>query len=252
MRLLAGIGLALAALALGGYAAIRATTDESSEPASVTAAVERFRALPASTRELPPAQRGHAPQPGVYVYATRGFEVSHVLGARRHTYPSRTTLTISATPSGCRRERWDALATRWDATFVCFDFDLWRLVSRSQEHRFAGHTDRRTYRCTRNSTPWKSRCTFEGTTATTRVLGTPGRHAVTIDGRHVETLLLRSRSRLRGETTGTVTTRTWILPRTGLVVRRTIAEDSSTETLVGAVRYEERTALTLTSLTPRR
>jgi len=252
VRLLAGLALGLAALAIGGYVAFRATTDESFEPASVTAAVERFRALPASARQSELAEHGDAPQPGVYVYATRGFEVSHVLGVRRHAYPSRTTMTISTHGGSCRHLRWDALATRWDATLACPDFALLRLVSHSEEHHFAGHTDRRTYRCTRNSTPWRSRCTSGGTTATTRVLGMPSRHEVTVGGRRVETRLEHSRTRLAGETSGTVTTRTWVVPRTGLVVRRTIAEDSSTDTLVGAVRYEERATLTLTSLRPRR
>jgi hypothetical protein len=251
-RLLVAALLVALVLLAGGYAAFRAATDEQAEAASIATAVERFRALPPSARELPAALRGHAPQPGVYVYATRGGEVSHVLGTRRHRYPSTTTITVTRSPSGCRRERWDALATRWDATLVCFDFDLWRLVSHSEEHRFAGHTDRRTYRCTRNSMPQSSRCTSGGTTATTTVLSTPGRNAVTVEGRPVETVLLLGRTRLRGETTGTVTTRTWSLPGTGLVVRRTIAEDSTTDTLVGAVRYEERATLTLTSLTPRR
>src|SRR5215207_7111375 len=115
-------------VSVAGYALFRTATRETSEPASVMAAVERFRALPASRRRLPPAQRGYFPQPGVYVYATSGFEVSHVLGTRRHTYPSRTTITISEGDGSCRRERWDALATRWDATLVCPDFDLVRLV----------------------------------------------------------------------------------------------------------------------------
>lgn len=249
-------GLAVAALALGGFVAYRALTRESAQPASVQGALERFRALPAAARTLPPALRGRAPAPGVYRYATRGFEVSHVLGTRRHPYPARTTITVSATPAGCLRERWDALATRWDALLACPRADgSWRLVSESEEHEFAGHVDRRTYRCTPGSTHrparlrtgarWSSRCSIEGTTTTDRV-------AVLEPAAGPRTLLLRTRTRVTGDTVGSGTTLTWVRADTGLVVRRTVVNASTTETVVGGVEYEERVTLALSSLRPLR
>ena len=260
--LLAGLGVL--ALTAAGYAVYRGLLRESSEPASVRAAIERFRALPAAARELPPGLRGRAPEPGVYVYATRGSEISRVLGTRRHAYPARTTITVSATPAGCLRTRWDVLATRWDASLACPRADGgWRLISLSEQHEFAGHVDTRTYVCTPGSTArppqpepepgatWRSSCAIEGTTTADDgvVLGprTP-----TLDGRRRSTVLLRTRTRVSGETTGTGTTLTWVLPDTGLIVRRTIANASTTETIVGAVPYEERATLALTTARPLR
>jgi hypothetical protein len=256
------VGVALAALALAGCVAFRIATRESSEPASVTAALARFRALPPTARTLPPALRGRAPAPGVYVYATRGFEVSHVLGTRRHRYPASTTVAVRATRRGCLRTRWDALATRHDATLACPHADgSWRLASQSEEHEFAGHVDRRAYVCTPASTArparvaagalWTSRCAIDGTSTADAVTAI-GPRTLTLDGRRTRTLLLRTTTRVRGDTQGVGTTFTWVLPRTGLIVRRTMASASTTDTLVGDVRYEERATLALTQPRPRR
>jgi hypothetical protein len=257
------IVLAIATLVLAvGYGALRIATRESSTPASVPDAVDRFRAAPTAARELSPALRGRAPRPGTYVYATHGFEVSHVLGTRRHAYPARTTITVTASDAGCLRMRWDALATRWDAVTTCRRADgSWRLVSEREGHEFAGHEDRRTYRCTVGSTyrparltpgaRWRSHCAIEGTT--TADAGTVvGPRVMLVAGRRVATVLLEARTRVDGETVGAGTTRTWVQPGTGLVLRRTIANANSTDTVVGAVPYEERATLTLASLDPRR
>jgi hypothetical protein len=256
------IPVVLGALALGGYIAFRMATRESSEPASVSAALARFRALPTPARGLPPALRDRAPEPGVYLYDTRGGEISHVLGARRHPYPARTTITVTVTPHGCIGSRWDALATRHDAVLACPRADgSWRLVDQSEEHEFAGHVDRRTYRCTPASTyrparlaagaRWTSRCAIAGTTTadTSSVLGP---RTLALDGRPTRTLLIRTTTRVSGDTTGAGTAFTWVLPDTGLTVRRTIANANSTDTIVGAVRYEERATLQLSESRPRR
>jgi hypothetical protein len=226
--LLAGLGVA--ALAFAGYLAYRVLTRESSTPASVADAIARFRALPPS-----------------------------------HRYPARTTIAVSATPHGCVSTRWDVLATRWDGMLACPRADGgWRLLAQREEHEFVNHVDRRTYRCTPASTArlvrparltagarWRSRCAIAGTT-TSDTVTLLGPRTLTLDGRQVRTLLLRTRTRVSGETTGVGTTFSWVLPRSGLVVRRTLANASSTDTLVGAVRYEEVARLTLTSPRPRR
>lgn len=254
------VPLGLLALALGGYVAFRVATRESSEPASVTAALARFRALPASARRLPPPLRGRAPEPGVYRYDTRGFEVSHVLGTRRHAYPQRTAITVSIAPHGCLSSRWDVLATRHDATLACPRPDgSWRLVDQSEEHEFAGHVDRRTYACTPGSTSrparlatgarWTSRCAIDGTT-TADACVVLGPRTLTLGGRRTRTVLVRTTTRVSGDTVGVGATFTWVLPDTGLPVRRTIANASSTDTIVGAVRYEERATLALSGPRP--
>lgn len=255
-------GLAVAALLLAGYAAFRVVTRESSTPASLAAALRRFHALGPAAATLPPSLRGRAPAPGVYRYATTGFEVSHVLGTRRHPYPRATDMTVSATPGGCVRVRWDVLATRWDALLACRRPDGgWRLVSQSEGHEFAGHVDRRTYSCTAGSAwlparlatgaRWASSCAIRGTKTTDSgvVLGP---RTLTLGGRPARTLLLRTTTRVTGDTVGAGTTFTWVLPRSGLVVRRTFANASATATVVGSVRYEERATLALASSQPRR
>lgn len=254
-------GVAVAVLALAGYGGLRLLTHESSEPASVSAALARFRTLAPAGRTLPAQLRDRVPQPGVYVYATRGFEVSHVLGTRRHRYPQRTTVTVSVTPHGCVRTRWDALATRYDATLACLGGGAPRLVNQSEEHEFAGHVDRRAYRCTPSSAGgpatlaagarWHSRCAIDGTTTVDDgvVLGT---RALALDGARTRTVLLRTSTHVSGDTVGAGTTFSWVLPRTRLLVLRTIANASTTRTIVGDVRYEERATLTLTSGRPLR
>jgi hypothetical protein len=255
-------GLILVALALGGWIALRALTAESSEPASVTAALARFRVLPPSARTLPPVLRDRAPTPGVYGYATNGSETSHVLGTRRHEYPRRTTMSVAVTARGCLRTRWDVLATRSDATLACPRTDgSWRLVTQSERHRFAGHLDERTYVCTPDSsllpahltpgTRWRSRCAGGGTTST-ETGSVRGPRTLLLRGRRLRTVLLRTRTRLSGETVGVLTTLTWVDPRTRLVLLRTVAERSHTDTPVGDVRYEERATLGLASAQPRR
>lgn len=252
----------LPAVAVVAYGAVRLATRESSEPASVGAALARFRALPPVARTLPANLRGRAPQPGVYVFATHGFEVSHVLGTRRHPYPERTTITVSVTARGCLRTRWDVLATRHDATLSCPRSDtVPRLIDQSEEHEFAGHVDRRAYVCTRSSTAgpahltagmhWHSRCAIDGTTTIDD--GTViGPRTLMLDGVRTHTVLLRTTTRVSGDTTGAGMTFTWVVPSTRLIVRRTIRNMNTTQTLVGDVRYEERATLALTTAQPRR
>jgi len=252
--------VALAALVATGLAAYRLLTQESTTPASPQGALARFRAAPRRARTLPPALRGRAPLPGVYVYATRGFEESRVLGVRRHVYPARTTITILAAGCGIA-SRWDALATRWDAFQACPRGAGWALASTSESHEFVGHLDRRTYRCTARSTArpaaprpgasWSTRCALPGTTTAeqTTVLGAA---TLTVAGRQVRTALLRTRTRVSGDTSGTGLALTWIVPRTGLVVRRVVANASTTKTVVGGVAYTERYTLALSSPRPLR
>jgi len=250
------------ALALGGYAAFRALTQESSTPASVAQAIARLRVLPPAARSLPPVLRGHAPQPGVYVYATDGFEVSHALGTRRHAYPPHTTMTVSSTSSGCLQIRWDVLTTRADELLACAQRDGgWRLLDQGESHAFAGHLDRRTYGCTPGSTylparltpgaTWTSSCAIAGTTTIDR--GTVlGARTLTLEGTPARTVLIRTITRVIGETVGAGTTFTWLEPATKLIVRRVLANASATATIIGSVPYTERATLMLESPRPRR
>jgi len=255
-------GACVLVVALGGYAAFHALTRESSTPASVKQALARLRALPPAERSLPSALRGRAPAPGVYVYATGGFEVSHALGTRRHAYPPRTTMTVSTAATACLRIRWEVLATREDAILACRRPDgSWRLLDESESHEFAGHLDRRTYACTPGSTylparlatgaTWTSTCAISDTTTTDSgvVLGA---RMLALDGMPVRAVLIRTTTRVSGVTVGAGTTFTWLEPHTKLIVRRTLANASATRTIIGSVPYVERATLMLESPRPRR
>jgi hypothetical protein len=254
--------VAVVLLALAAYVAWQLATRESTAPVTIRQALARFRAAGSAAAKLPPALRGHAPTPGVYVYATRGGERTKApLGTRRHTYAARTTITVTA--SGCGlRMRWDALATRYDALQACpGPAGGWRLGSTSERHEFFGHDDRRTYRCAAASTylpallapgaQWTTRCAIAGTTTEDADL-VLGHRTLTVAGRRVATLLVRTRTRVSGDTVGTGVTLTWLAPRSGLVVRRLVANASTTDTFVGDVEYMEHYTLALTSLRPLR
>ena len=58
------------------------------------------------------------PEPGVYRYATSGWEDVDALSGARHDYPDETTITV--TDEGCGvRLRWDALRERRDEWRLC-------------------------------------------------------------------------------------------------------------------------------------
>jgi hypothetical protein len=79
-----------------------------------------------------------------------------------------------------------------------------------------------------------------------------GPRTLTLAGLRTSTTLLRTSTRVSGDTIGVGTTFTWVLPRTHLIVRRTITNASTTDTIAGAVRYEERATLALSRPRPRR
>jgi hypothetical protein len=57
------------------------------------------------------------PEPGVYVYASRGFDSVDALTGARHDYPAQTTVTV--TTEGCGvRVRWNTVRERWDEWFI--------------------------------------------------------------------------------------------------------------------------------------
>lgn len=234
---------------------------EPAKPVSVSDAILRFRGRGAErAAALPAAIREHAPQPGTYVYATRGGEQSALLGTRRHAYPARTTITVTA--GGCGVvERWDVLETRSETYDVCPSAGRWRFRQMGDVHAFFGHADHRTYRCTAGSAflpasrsrgaTWTNRCAIPGTARADRGR-VVGRATVAVGGRPVPTTRLDVRTQISGDTRGVTMTRLWVLPVTGLIVRRTVQADNRTDTPIGAVHYRERYDMTLVSLDPRR
>ncbi len=248
-------------LLVGGAVAWKLAVREKATPVSVKEAISRFRAQSARARAAAAgALRGRVPEPGTYVYATRGFEEAHALGTRRHHYPARTTVTVLREGCGVV-ERWDPLQTRAEKLELCPSPGRWRQRSFGDVHRFVGRLDRRTYACTPASTylparrspgtSWTTRCAINGTLRVEHST-VVGERTLAIAGRPVRTLLLRLHLRISGKTKGAGTTSLWVEPRTGLLVRRVTNDASRTNVIITTVPYREHIEMTLVSLRPRR
>jgi hypothetical protein len=197
------------------------------------------------------------PEPGVYVYATSGFEETDALFGSRHDYPAETAVTVRA--GGCGYlERWEPLRGRLLTRELCPGRRLARL---EEVHTFFGTRDVHDYVCepgtpappldAKPGTVWETRCGTGDTVevATGEVL-VP--ETVEVGGRTVAAVRVAEELRLEGNTTGTGTRDWWLHPETGLTLRLAVTNSSVTESAIGGVGYEERYELVLTSLEPRR
>ena len=225
------------------------------EPVSVAEAVETFRAGDAAAGTDALSGR---PAPGVYVYATDGFEEIDALLGARHDYPTETTITVSHGGCGVLL-RWDALDARSTTWELC-PGEVWSIAGYDELHRFLGQTERTSYRCESGSTwrpaseaagtPVARRCTTGESTeaASGQVLG---RESRTVGGQTVETVHVSLDLVLDGRTRGTGSLELWLEQSTGLIVRLALENDNRSESAIGDVGYRERATLDLLSLEPR-
>lgn len=104
---------------------------------AATAPTVAVTAAPVTTQ--PPAPPA-LPDPGVYVYTTRGREHVTALGGTEHVYPTQTLLTV--TPTGCGVHlRWDLLAERYEEWNLCRGPDAIVLAPDGvQFHQFFGQS----------------------------------------------------------------------------------------------------------------
>ena len=241
------------ALALWWYFVLR----DSATPLSVESALERYRSESVRTGEQ---SVGEVPEPGVYVYATKGFEAIDALLGSRPDYPAHTTITVE--PGGCGLLlRWDALTDRSTTWNLCPRPGGWRIDDYREVHRFFGQTERTTYRCVAESiwapaslatgTTFERRCSTSGTTETTmgRVVGAD---TLRVGAGVVQTAHIALFLTLDGRTRGTGTMDIWLATANGLVVRLFLTNHNESESAIGAVRYAESARLDLVSLQPRR
>jgi len=247
--------VALALLGGGALLAWRVGFRDSATPAEVGAAVSRFR----GTTTSPP--RGGLPAPGVYVYATSGYERIDALGGVRHAYPSRSTLTALPTSCGMRL-RWDVLTSRSTAWDYCADARGLVRTGSAEVHRFYGRTERTTYACRRGwllvpSRPragesWPIACTGSDGSRERGRGSVAGFETLRVGGTSVTTVHIRERSTLEGHITGTSAEDVWLRSSDRLPVRLVTTSRTSNPSLVGDVHYVEQATLTLVSLAPRR
>lgn len=247
--------LLIVALLLARVWLMRDTT----APVSLDRVVEDYRGETPATASAPPTANGRIPMPGVYTYATSGQEQASVLGTSRHVYPAVTSIAIRATRCGFH-QTWIALDKRVEEWTFCRRGDGLKPQRFRDVHSFYGHDDDRTYACRGDGVfPLQVRegvqtfsCKTDSTTRTDRVR-TIGREPLRVGGSSVDTVHLRDRITLMGETTTEVpgTTDWWLDAETGLPIQIRVEIEDATDTPIGKqAQYEERYELKLRSLTP--
>jgi hypothetical protein len=252
--------IVLLAGAIGGYLWL---TNDPTDPVDVGAVVSEFREA-AATTEAATVPTG--PEPGVYLYDTTGSESVDALDGSSHRYPATTTMTLRADDRGCIRSRWEALEQRWDEIVRCPGPDGWSHESQIVYHEFFRMSENRGFICEAGSTflpadlapgtAFTSTCISGGSdrsgdsdeVVSGRVVG-PER--VTVGGEPVETVHVRYVINIGGESTGQAIVDRWFSTDVSSLLVREVREGNSTsDTVIGAVHYEERYELTLRSLEP--
>jgi hypothetical protein len=251
-RVLALAAAGAGGLALAAYGAWYVGFRDVAEPSSVEEAVTTFR------EETEPGRRSPVPE-GVYVYDTAGFERTDALTGVTHRYPRRSTITATADPCGVRL-RWDVLEGRSTTWTFCVTTAGWEVASQDERHTFFGRTERTTYACV--DTPIRPAGDSPGTTfevacstddAEERGSGrVVGRETLRVGGRLVRTVHVTRRTSFRGETRGRSTHDLWLERETGVPVRVVMTSQTTNESPIGDVNYDEAVTLRLRSLEPRR
>jgi len=246
--------IAAGALALAGLGAWFVVLRDTAEPASVEEAVTTFR----EETETRPGQPSPVPE-GVYVYVTDGFERTDALTGVTHRYPRSSTITVTSDPCGLRL-RWDVLKGRSTTWTICVVSAGWDVASQDERHTFFGRTERTTYTCT--DTPLRPSGDRPGTafavSCTTGEADERGagrvvaRETLRVAGDPVETVHVRRRTTLAGDIRGRSAQDVWLARDSGVPVRIVMTTDTTNDSPVGDVHYEESVSLRLRSLSPRR
>ena len=257
LRVLLPLGV-LGVLAAAG-ATFALTHQDHSAALRPDAAVNAFRHRTHGSPGPTQNPRRTAPEPGVYSYATTGFESTDVLSGARHDYPSVSTITYAG--SGCGTEDlWQPLTSRFSANLLCRTAAGLELRSTQQHREFFSRVQAQSFTCpagfvelpSRPVVGQRSSATCAGTTGSlalsARVLAT---EVLAVGTSSLPVTHLELTGRLTGQTTGTISRDLWLDSATGLVVRVTGKADTRSDTLAGPARYTERYALSLTSVTPR-
>jgi hypothetical protein len=252
------IGLAAAVIAVAGVAAIGlawlAVLRDDAEPATIEDAVASFR-----TETEASVDGRSAVVDGVYVYDTDGSEATDALTGVTHTYPRRSTVTLTSTGCGVRM-RWDVLRGRSTEWTLCVGDDGWTLETQDERHTFFGRTERTTYAC--DDTSFRplgdrpgARFRISCGTGSADERGTGrvvGRGAVRVGAERIGTVHVRKTTTFKGDIRGHATYDFWIARQTGVPVRIAMVSATTNDSAVGDVHYDERVTLVLRSSRPRR
>ena len=200
-----------------------------------------------------------APEPGVYVYATTGFDSVDALTGARHDYPAQTTVTISSEGCGVR-VRWNTVRERWEEWQWCPMDGGIETVAYGSFHEFFGTSATTAYQCggdplpmmAATGTTWQMVCK-QGDTDTSAFVGhVVETERINVGGTGVMTLHVRYAVTVSGGSTGTRVIDRWLHAGDGLVVREESTTETVQSTVLGEVHYEERYTMVLTSVTPQR
>jgi hypothetical protein len=239
-----GIVLLVTAAWTGGY-----FLHDSSQAASISEALRRFRATEHGSGELN----------GVYLYATKGSESINALGDTSHTYPAKTSITAIEVPCGIQL-RWAALEKRSTTWTFCSTAIGIELRISDERHAFFGQSDHAVYKCSgRILIPKKpvAGATKSFTCRSNRNLEVGearviGRGTVDVGGRGVRAIRVSTDLTIRSRDSGSEAIDWWLDSTTALPLRVELRSRTSRKMWVGRVRYYEDLSLRLLSLTPMR
>lgn len=197
------------------------------------------------------------PAPGVYTYATTGYEEVSVPGSRR-TFPSQTTITVE--PAGCGEvEIWQPFAQHTERTTVCPSGGGLRMAEYYFSDSFYGQTATSDSICDQNAylhfaavTPgqsWTFTCSSSRTTITNRAT-VIGREIVGVGGQEVPTIHVHVDSTLSGASDGTSPSDYWFSVPGDVLVKNTGQVNSKTSGSFGTTSYNEVYSLLLSSMQP--
>jgi hypothetical protein len=244
---------AIGALAIAGVGVWLVLFRDTAEPVTVGEAVTSFRT------ETEPAPGTLPIAPGVYVYATRGFEQTDALTGVTHRYPSRSTITVTRAECGMNLT-WLVLKGRSTEWTFCVTDEGWELRTQDERHTFFGRTETTTYTCENTpiwirakpvGAPWPVICST-GDAEETGTAAVVGRLTLEIGSRRIRVTRVHKFTRFHGAIRGTAIYDFWFGETSGLPVRIGMVSTTTNDSPVGDVHYKEDVMLRLLSLRPRR
>jgi hypothetical protein len=253
----------VAVVAAGAVIAVLLWPSDRTRVVRVDQAVDDFRASTIPDTVVASDPVAAAPtlaEPGVYRYATSGWEDIDALNGARHDYPAETTITVTAEGCGIRL-RWDALRERRDEWRLCVtERGIELQPDAIQYHEFFRQPELEHLDCDRSvvlvpsadppAGPVVQSCLLEDDpwVATWTVVG---RSTRTVDGGAVQVWQVRMVVDDDDEFWERTTT-DWFLDDRGLPVAVTSSKESNSPSPIGDVRYRESYELSAESLTPLR
>lgn len=199
------------------------------------------------------AKHAVAPEPGVYRYATDGWEELDVPRGHRR-FPEETTQTVVRTDCGYR-VRWDPLEERWDENVMCLRDGTAVLAELRTYRSFFGRSVQQQFTCRAARPPqgavWAARCESDDTTVTT-VARPLGKRTMAVDGEQVAVRGLQVDSQLEGANSGERSAVLWHARHSGVLVHTEVSAELEVQGPFGMVDYREQYSLHLASQQPHR